>query len=197
MKAVIMSFSLRDGGNCEGILSCVHEVLKGMADVVSFERPRITPCGGCGYRCFGEPGCPYDADDAQRMYEAVCQSELAVYIVPNYCDYPNACFFAFNERGQSFFQEHDERYDAYLRCKKLFLAVSNTEKENFERAFSYHVPPDEKPEILFLRAQQYGSRSIDGNLMEAPEAREAIARFVRKAVEFSRADTGSAPTNAT
>ena len=179
MKAVILSFSLRGGGNCEGLSDCVREALEEGAEVVSFRRPQITPCGGCGYGCFRGRECPYGTDDAERMYAAVCQGDLAVYIVPNYCDYPNACFFAFNERGQSFFQEHEERYEAYLRCKKLFIVVSNTSTENFEKAFSYHVPTGEKPRILFLRARQYGKSSIDGDLTESPEAREAVARFMR------------------
>ncbi len=116
------------------------------------------------------------------MYEAVCESDVAAYIVPNYCDYPNACFFAFNERGQYFFQGHDERYEKYMRRKKLFLVISNTGKENFEKAFSYHVPAEEKQNMLILSARKYGKSSIDGNLMEAREARDVVKEFVKSAL---------------
>ena len=38
----------------------------------------------------------------------ITDSDLSYFIVPNYCDYPCANFFIFNERSQCFFQHHPE-----------------------------------------------------------------------------------------
>lgn len=181
MKAAILNFSLRAGGNCEAIARCAQEAL---ASAARFDRPGILPCGGCGYACFSDLPCPHRGDDAYRLYDAVCESDVAVYIVPNYCNYPNACFFAFSERGQAYFQGHDELYEAYMGRRKKFIVVSNTEQENFTRVFSGHIPPGNTPEILFLSARAYGKSSIDGDMMEAPAAREAVMRFVRQGFDL-------------
>lgn len=69
-----------------------------------------------------------------------------------------------------------------MRRKKLFLVISNTGKENFEKAFSYHVPAEEKQNMLILSARKYGKSSIDGNLMEAREARDVVKEFVKSAL---------------
>ena len=72
---------------------------------------------------------------------AVCKS------LPNYCDYPCANFFAFNERIQRYFQDHPKRLDCYEGVPKKFIVISNTEKHNFRAVLQQHSA--QEPEIHF------------------------------------------------
>ena len=63
--------------------------------------------------------------------------------------------------------------------RKKFVVVSNTGRENFTAAFRYHVSEDAEPEVLFLSAKRFQKSSIRGDLMDAPEAREVLAEFIR------------------
>ena len=106
----------------------------------------------------------------------ICASEMAIFVLPNYCDFPCGHFFMFNERSQCFFQKHEERLEAYLQVPKKFIVVSNTGKENFIEAMRQHTECE--PEILFLSAKHYGKSSIAGNLMESEAAKADIRQFL-------------------
>lgn len=177
-KACIISFSGRAGGSCSNIAEVLRRYWKGEAEVYDISILSITPCGHCGYQCFqaGEE-CPYFSDPVYEMYDAVVKSEVTCYIVPNYCDYPCANFFAFNERSQCYFQNHQELLDAYLAVRKKFIVVSNTGRENFESAFRYHVQEGVDPDILSLSAKKFELVSIHGDLMDSEEARQTVLRF--------------------
>jgi len=97
--------------------------------------------------------------------------------VPNYCNYPCANFFIFNERSQCFFQHHEERLEKYLRVPKRFIVVSNTETANFREAMTQHT--NSNPEILFLSAKKYGKVSIEGTILESDDAKADLQRFVK------------------
>lgn len=107
------------------------------------------------------------------MLDAICQ-----FVIPNYCDYPCANYFIFNERSQCFFQGKPERLDAFLRVRKKFIVVSNTNQENFRQILSQNV--DGEPEILFLSAKKYGRNSVCGDLMTSAAAAAEIDQFVRR-----------------
>lgn len=177
-KICIISFSGRAGGSCSNIAEVLRQYWKEEAEVYDFSNLSITPCGHCGYQCFqAGDKCPYFSDPVYGMYGAVVKSEVTCYIVPNYCDYPCANFFAFNERSQCFFQNHQELLDAYLAVRKKFIVVSNTGRENFESAFRYHVSEEVDPDILFLSAKKYQKISIHGDLMDSEEVRQAVLQF--------------------
>ena len=180
MRITILNFSGRNNGNCHGIAQVVCATLVGhVLSLSEMHDMEIASCGKCDYECFRENAtCPYAGDDLIGIYKAVCASDLAVYIIPNYCDYPCAHFFAFNERSQCFFQSAPELLDVYLQIKKKFIVVSNTGTENFLQAFQYHVEDGAVPDILFLSAKGYGKDSIAGNLMEAAGARQTVLRFI-------------------
>ncbi len=182
MKITIVNFSGRKNGNC-------HAISKVIADVHSAEGKHVfnfcdinfVPCGKCEYECFSpDKQCQYQSDGVYDMYDRITKSDLTYFIVPNYCDYPNANYFIFNERSQCFFQHHEELLDRYLSVKKRFIVVSNTQTQNFIAALSYQIPEGESPDILFLPAKAYKKISIDGDLMTSPEAKKAVEAFCQK-----------------
>ncbi len=178
MKVTIISFSGRKNGNCASAARVIEELYKSDNDLKSFcfSDITITPCGKCDNECFGnEKPCPYINDSVYGIYERLTDSDIAYFIVPNHCDYPNALFFAFNERSQVFFQHHPERLERYLEVPKKFVVISNTGTDNFETAFEYQV--NKKPDILFLSAKKYGRVSIKGDIMTAPEAKRDLEGF--------------------
>lgn len=176
MSVCVVSFSSRKGGNCAQIgkyLKSLHTDAK----LYDFSDFTIHPCGGCEYECFVPDGrCPWIQDRECELYENILSSAQAYYILPNYCDYPCANFFIFNERSQCYFQGHPERLEAYECIPKKFIVVSNTNEQNFKEVLAYHV--EEEPRVLFLHAREYGKVSIAGDIMTSEEAVEDIKAFV-------------------
>ena len=135
MNVLILSFSGRAGGNCDGISRVVAGQHPNSA-VFRFSDRQIRPCGGCRYECFGkESACPYLEDPEFSLLDRICRSDLVYFVVPNYCDYPCAHYFIFNERSQCFFQSKPEQLETFLRVPKKFIVVSNTNRENFTSIF--------------------------------------------------------------
>lgn len=182
MNIVVISFSGRANGNCRNIADKIcGEYRNEKVALYDFSAFRIEPCGACMLECFkNRENCPFFEDKAFEIYEAVENSDLAFFIVPNYCDFPCSNYFAFNERGQCYFQGHGELMERYLRIKKRFIVVSNTEKDNFIRVFQDHVAEGEQPDILFLSAGRYNRISIKGDLMEEEKAVLDLLEFVRR-----------------
>lgn len=178
MGICVVSFSSRAGGNCSQIGKLICSLLEDsqLFDFSSFE---VHPCGKCGYECFSEPEkCPYSADMERRLLDGIIHSDLTYFVLPNYCDYPCANFFVFNERSQCFFQGRPELLDAYEKVPKRAVVVSNTNVENFRQAMAYQAY--EEPDILFLSAKKYGKGSIQGDLLTSEKAVSDIAAFVQK-----------------
>lgn len=181
MNIVVISFSGRANGNCHNIADKIcGEFRNEKVTLYDFSAFRINPCGECMMECFkNRENCPFFGDKAFELYEAVGNSDLTFFVVPNYCDFPCSNYFAFNERGQCYFQGREELMKSYLRIKKRFIVVSNTEKANFIRVFQDHVTEGEQPDILFLSARKYNRMSIKGDLMEEEKAVADLAAFVR------------------
>lgn len=179
-KICVISFSGRSGGNCGKIAELIGARFDGRVKLFDFSALDIAPCGKCGYDCFeAAESCPYINDSVCEIYEAVSESDLAFFIVPNYCDYPCSLFFAFNERSQCCFQKNYPRLEKYLSVRKKFIVVSNTGRENFISAFRYQVEEKVDPEILFLSARRFGKVSIEGDLTDSEEAAELIKRYAK------------------
>lgn len=178
MKLTIISFSGREGGNCNAIARQIEKQFESEeVHIYCFSQLSLTPCGKCQYECFNERlNCLFVEDKTYEMYDSITNSDLAIFIVPNYCDYPNANYFTFNERSQCYFQGHEELLEQYERVSKKFVVVSNTGKDNFISAFQYQT--NKEPDILFLSAKNYGRVSIKGDLMECEEAREDLNLFL-------------------
>ncbi len=160
--ALILSFSSRNNGNCQKIGEMIHAVVPN-SSMFSFSDFSITPCGACGYECLqGGAACPHTEDMECRILDAIIRSDLVYFILPNYCDYPCANFFIFNERSNCFFQGKPKLLDQYLAISKRLFVVSNTPSEHFREVFT----------------QQYGKRSAAGDLLDAEGARRELLAFL-------------------
>lgn len=172
----IVSFSSRKDGNCNKIRRFIQENITNSSGY-SFSDFKIEPCGNCEYECFrNRLSCPHTQDMENKLLEAICRSEKAYFIVPNYCDYPCGNFFIFNERSNCFFQGREDLLEQYLRVPKEFIVVSNTGQENFLQAFAQHVTG--QPKVLFLSARAFGKRSIDGDLLPSEAVEQVIQQWL-------------------
>lgn len=183
MRICIVSFSGRRKGNCARIAGEIRRCLQA-EEIALFdlsEHP-LHPCGGCSCECFADRrACPHIGDAEYAMLDAMTHSDVVYLIVPNYCDYPGALYFAFNERSLCYFSGHEELLEQYARVPKRFIVVSGGEKAHFEEFFRQQTG-GEVPEMLMLSARAYGRNSIDGNLMDDEHAREAVRAFVAQGV---------------
>lgn len=182
MNVCIVNFSGRGTGNCHDIAVVIEKTIHEKGGTVKFIELcdlDISPCGNCNYNCFKrKEDCPFINDDISYIYNLICSSDQAYYVVPNYCDFPSSLFFIFNERSQSYFQNDEEMLYHYLGIEKKFVIVSNTEEENFQQAFKYHVSENSELNLLFLSANNFNKVSIEGGLMESEQAKNIIIDYV-------------------
>lgn len=177
-EIVIVSFSSRKSGNCEQICDYSAKNMGKTAKTYHFSDFTIEPCGKCRYECFREGlPCPKREDMVETILRDICISQAAVFVLPNYNQFPNANFFAFQERCQSFFR-NQAQWDRYLAVPKRFIVLSNTGKVNFVRALSQHTI--RKPEILFLSARRYGKSCITESILESSQAKADILEFLQE-----------------
>lgn len=176
MSVCVVSFSSRKNGNCAKISDLVCTQFRNVSrfDFSDFE---IHPCGSCEYECFTDASrCPWIHDREYELLDAITRSEQTYFILPNYCGYPCANFFIFNERSLCYFQNNAELLDAYERVPKKAIVVSNTDGENISAALAYHGL--EVPQILFLSAKRFGKSSIGGDLLTSVQARADLKQFI-------------------
>lgn len=180
MKISIVSFSGRSDGNCSRIAAALRQKFEGEHQVTVFDFSvlSVTPCGRCRYECFQtRENCPYLSDAEFTLWDTIVNSDRALFVVPNYNDYPCANFFAFQERSQCYFGHHQSLQKQYLAVRKKFIVVSNTNQEHFTEIFHSHVPEGQTPDILFLSAKKYHKRSIQGDLLDVDEVKKTIFHF--------------------
>ena len=176
---IIISFCSRKFGNCEQIADFIYKHFNNRTNVsvYKFSDFSIEPCGKCNYECFGNnTACPYFNDMEYTLLDQICGSDMVYFVLPNYCDYPCANFFIFNERSQCYFQNHAERLERYLQVPKKFIVVSNSKAESFTEAFQQHT--DAEPRILYLSSKAYGKRSITGDILTAAQAQRDLKLFL-------------------
>ncbi len=172
MRISILSFSGRAQGNCSQIADYLNEIYNNEANVYRFSDFTISPCGRCNHECMAGNSCPHIDDMEVTLQEAVAESDLTYFIVPNYCGYPCSNFYVFNERCVCWTWGRQDRVDAYNAAKKKAIVVSNSEEDNFRLALSYHGLDEE--DILFLGSRTYGSP-----LMASEDAKATIRRFTK------------------
>lgn len=177
MSVLIISFSARKDGNCDGISALIAEYYGQDSTIYRFSRNQIHPCGNCQHECFSKERCPYLDDPEYTLLESICHSDLVYFVIPNYCDYPCANYFIFNERSQCFFQGKPDLLERFLQIRKKFIVISNTNQSNFHQILSQNV--ETEPEILFLEAKKFGEVSIHGNLIASDRAVAEIIQFLK------------------
>lgn len=176
MRVLIISFSGRMDGNCDKISRIIQKSYQDQCTEFRFSQQQIHPCGGCRYECFEkEKTCPYIEDPEYWLLDAVCKHDLTFFVIPNYCNYPCANYFIFNERSQCFFQHRPDLLEKFLKAHKKFIVISNTNQENFRKILQQNV--DCEPDILFLSAKKFGRISIRGDLPESEAAASEIRKF--------------------
>ncbi|SCY12725.1 hypothetical protein [Butyrivibrio sp. INlla14] len=181
MRVVIVSFSSRTDGNCAQIGKLIKENIEG-SSLFSFSDFSIQACGDCNYDCFEDrEKCPHIGDMEYEILDSIVHSDITYFVIPNYCDYPCANYFAFNERSQCYFQGDQDLLEAYLKVPKRSIVVSNTNEENFIKALTYQTERD--PVVLFLSARQYGKKSIQGDLLTNEKAVSDILDFINIAFQ--------------
>lgn len=172
---LIIGFSGRRNGNCDGIASYIAN----SGDrIVRFGELKARGCSNCGYECFdGE--CKYRADEVYGLYESMLQYDRVVLIVPMYCGNPSSLYFTFNERGQDYFM-HNDTYDEIV--KRLYIIGVYGSKE----ANADFVPCLEKwfegsnyeNRVLGIERHLYGQR-LDDCILDIEKERVRIDEFLR------------------
>lgn len=178
----IISFSGRPNGNSMGVANVIKECFSGHeVQIVDFSEAKIEPCNHCNCDCFLPDGeCPVK-DNVVDTYAKIMESEQVFFILANYCGYPNAKYFAFNERSTSYFKRNRELLGQYLAVPKKFITITNSNMDKFTELMQYQVPNGTTPEMLFLSSGKFKVSSFAGNLMEVPEAKAMVEEFVKKA----------------
>ena len=175
---VLIRFSSRINGNCQAIANHILEYY-GAEQVQSYTvNSTVTdPCGNCDYECL-KPNvtCPNISTQQSAIMEAISNASLAYFIIPNYCGYPCANYFAFNEKSVGYFNMDRASMQKYMRVPKRFIIVSNSESKTFVEAMRQQTDVD--PDILYLKTGKYQKRSIAGDLMESDEAQADLDEFL-------------------
>lgn len=175
---LLIRFSSRLKGNCSAISAFVAEHYAGET-VAAFtvDNQVVQACNNCNYECL-QPGrlCPNLSDQLKTIMDAISTADLVYYIVPNYCGYPSANYFTFNERSVGYFNMDRALMQQYRSVPKRFIVVSNTEGQNFENAFKLQVTG--QPEILYLKTSNYHKQSTAGDMMESADAKADLKTFL-------------------
>ena len=133
-------------------------------------------CGGCDYECLKqELCCPVLPEDQRKIMDSVTEADLVYYIVPNYCGYPCANYFSFNERSIGYFNKDRNLMEKNMAVKKRFIIISNTEN-NFAEAMRQQIY--DQPDILYLKTRKYLKQSIAGDLMTSEAAKADLRAFL-------------------
>ena len=177
----IISFSGRPNGNSVQVAKVISECFpKEETQIIDFSQMSVEPCNHCNCDCFLEGGeCPVQ-DDVVDIYEKIATSDQVYFVLANYCGYPNAKYFAFNERSTSFFKRNRELLGKYLEIPKKFIVITNSNMEKFTELMQYQVAKNTEPKMLFLSSGKFKVSSFAGNLMEVPEAKELVEKFVKE-----------------
>lgn len=181
MKTIaLLRFSHRQEGNCAAIGAYIHSSFPD-ADILEFvmDADSCRPCHDCSYQCLrGEGSCPHLCGSYADALNTIRTSDLAFFILPNYCGFPCASYFAFNERSVGFFHGNEALLESYLAVPKRFIIVSNTESQVFTDAMQQQVL--QPPEILYLKSNCYEKKGVNGDILSSDAAKSTLEAFLRK-----------------
>lgn len=174
---VVVNFSSRKDGNCYRISGVIKKHFKDKkVKIYNFYENTYSSCGHCDYECF-KKRCKVN-DGINEIFKSIVQSEETIFVLPNYCDYPNSNYFLFNERSCGFFNGNKDLLNRYLNIRKKFIVVSNSCHSNFYDALKYQVNENTKPEILYFNSRKFNQNPIDGTLMTNNEAEGLVHDFL-------------------
>lgn len=178
-KVVILSFSGRKDGNCASIKDFIEQFYM-RTNVLSYkiDNESFPSCGGCNYECLIQGAkCPQLTENQRQIMCVVTEADMVYYIVPNYCGYPSANYFAFNERSVGYFNMNRALMEQYMSVRKRFIIISNTES-NFTEAMQQQT--NDQPDILYLKSRKYQKQSIAGDLLTSEAAKADLQAFLAR-----------------
>jgi len=191
MKVAGVVFSARKTGNG---FSCIRYCLdrlegKGFKTVLinAFDY-EIKPCSHCNYECYAktirgrEEQCPIE-DDVPKLYETMKATDLLLFAIPTYGGRVPGIFQAFRERTSglsSLFKDFEEFQRGFLNKIKGIIVIGHLTAGG-DMAL-HEVLTDfyniEQPEVILLQADEFGRRSLKGDLIESRAVRQRLDRFV-------------------
>ena len=83
------------------------------------------------HECLQENRSYIRKNEIDKTMDPLISSDIVYFIVPNYCEFPYANYFAFNERTLGYFNNDEQLLQKYYNIKKNYIIVSNTENEIF------------------------------------------------------------------
>lgn len=108
--------------------------------------------------------------------DRILNSSVVYFVIPNYCGFPCANYFAFNERSVGYFDLDNSKLEIYLNVPKRFIIISNS--EGFEDAMQQQTK--EQPDIMYLKSRKYQKQSIAGDLLDSEAAKTDLHKFLAK-----------------
>ena len=177
INVVILNFSGRKVGNCSAIAQHIAAHHTNANVRLYHVDQTFGTCGGCNYECL-TPGvtCPNVNDFQNEVMGAVCESDVAYFIVPNYCGLPTGNYFAYNERSVGYFNMDRALMGKYQSVAKRFIVVSNTENDYFVQALKSQSNQEMK--ILYMKTGKYGKRSTAGDILESEDAKADLDNYL-------------------
>ena len=180
MKILGINFSGRTNGNCSKSLQFCLDIYKKHhheIDFINLSEQSLEPCGSCNYNCF-QANCVKN-DSFNDIYHKMMEAEKIIFAVPTYCGHLSSSFFIFSERSQGFYNHSNSNEDDILR--KINLIIIGNSSSGGDMALSESLCSFNNrsyfPEVLLLSSNEYGRRSILGDLVEENEIRNRLTRF--------------------
>ncbi|MGB9717410.1 MAG: flavodoxin family protein [Thermoproteota archaeon] len=181
-KVLGVSFSARKEGNCLRLVTyCLNKFREQgfETEVLNAYEHEIIPCSHCNYECFNDKECPLK-DDAPLIYQKCVSADILIFSIPTYGGHLSSLYFAFAERSQAVFKSFQECKEKLLK-KINFIIIGNLSAGGdmalHEALYSF-VNLSFWPETLLFPAREYGRSSIKGDLINDPEVKKRLDRFV-------------------
>ncbi len=183
MKALGITFSARKEGNClRTMIYCLKKLKKAgfELEALNAHSLNINPCSNCNYECFSETGteCPIQ-DDVKMIYDKIKEAEIILFAIPNYSGHPSGLYRAWFERGNMISKKDYEK--DILAKRKGYIVISNLISNGDQvvhEILTEFYNMDNKPAIVMLQPGEFGNDSINCNLIDHPEARGQLDRFM-------------------
>ena len=175
----ILNFSGRNDGNCEQICKFIEHFHANTNICVINIKDHFDTCKNCNYQCLRpEQVCPKLGAEQRTVMDRLMESHRIYYVVPNYCGWPSANYFAFNERTVGYFNGDRSKMKSYMQIDKRFIVVSNSETEMFRQAMSQQTT--EPLNILYMKTSKYTRQSIAGNMLDFEEAKNDLLKYLHE-----------------
>ena len=174
---LIISFSGRENGNCDDILSFIATEKD---KTICFRKLNVHDCSDCTYECF-HGHCKYHNDDIYNLYASMKDYEKIFLIVPMYCGNPSSLYFKFNERSQDFFVHNEVCYEEIIA--KLYIIGIYGDKEKtpdfipcFEKWFEGSLY---KNHVLGIERHKF-EQKMDDKILEVQEVQRMLKAFIEQ-----------------